>query len=1108
MDSNKQLTVYKASAGSGKTFTLAKEYMTLVIKDPTCYRNILAVTFTNKATEEMKTRILSKLFSISRRLPDGDDYLKQIKKSLPKFTEDDIIFNAGIALGNLIHNYNYFRVETIDTFFQSVLRNLARELDLAANLRIGLNDEQVEQQAVDEMIEELSISDKVLVWILDYIKENIADDKSWNVIGQIKNFGKNIFKDYYKDNANRINECMNQEGFFEGFAQKMRKRRNDAQRYFQKTADTFFDSLAENNLTIDDFQNKGRGICSYFNKLKNGKFDDDDLVNATLAKCLASETAWVKKTDAVAGKPAYDLVVSKLFKLLQDSEENRPKLLRTYKSADLTIRHLNQLRLLGFIDKKVRELNQDANRFLLSDTQTLLHSLIQEDDSSFIFEKIGTQLEHIMIDEFQDTSTVQWQNFKVLLLETMSHADAGNLIVGDVKQSIYRWRSGDWRLLNNIEKEFPPHSVGVEPLATNFRSDRNIVNFNNAFFKIAKELECIALNENGGDGEQLVKAYNDVKQSVPEGKKKKGYVRIHLVSSSSKNTDEEDYNTKMMRMTLDTINELRDHGVPYNKIAILVRSNKQIQAIADYLMENSNFPLVSDEAFRLDASQSVNLLIIALHYITHPDDDIAKATIIKYSVTRTGNQEMALHFFENRSELLQEPLLDLVEKFYCHFKLSELKQESAYICAFFDKLAAYLIDNVGNIDNFLEEWETSIHAKSIHSDKVDGIQLLSIHKSKGLEFDNVLMPFCDWSLEKVNTIWCSPTEPPYSEMPLVPIDFSAKKMRGSIYEDDYQLEHLQNIVDNLNLLYVAFTRAGRNLFVYGKRGSDLLRSSVIEDCLVNEKSITFHEKGDDTPLAKQDELKENDENKKKLNVVQILQSLDEKEGQNSLPILLEGAGSDKSEDDIYFEYGEIDASFKLDDNAQNDNVFLTQPEVLEPHIGSNPNLREFRPSQKSLDFVNGEDMDEQQQFYIKLGTVLHALFSTIRTKDDVEKALKQLELDGVLYDENVSKEKIERLLRKRLESPLVSDWFSDKWQVMNECNLLYLDENGKVKQDRPDRVLIGKSEIIVIDFKFGKPRDSYHDQVRKYMAQLQQMTGKPTKGYLWYVYPNRVVKVK
>ena len=1109
MDPNCQLTVYKASAGSGKTFTLAKEYMTLVIKDPTCYRNILAVTFTNKATEEMKTRILSKLFSISRRLPDGDDYLKQIKKSLHTFTDEDIIFNAGVALGNLIHNYNYFRVETIDTFFQSVLRNLARELDLAANLRIGLNDEQVEQQAVDEIIEELSSSDKVLTWILDYIKENIADDKSWNVIGQIKDFGKNIFKDYYKDNADRINECMDKDGFFEAFTRKMKGIKNDAQKLLTKPALSFFEALEENNLSANDFKNRDRGICSYFNKLKNGKFDDDDLCNATLANCLESEKAWVSNANAKPGNAAYDLVVSKLFRLLQDSEEERAKLLSKYKSANLTIKHLNQLRLLGNIDRKVREINQEVNRFLLSDTQTLLHSLIQENDSPFIFEKIGTQLEHVMIDEFQDTSTIQWQNFKVLLLETMSHSDAGNLIVGDVKQSIYRWRSGDWRLLNNIENEFQHHSVEVQPLATNFRSDRHIVDFNNAFFKIAKELECKALNDNGGDGEQLAKAYSDVRQSVLQQAPGKGYVRIHLLQSSSKNKDEEDYKTKMMRMTLETIKELADQGIPFNKMAILVRSNRQIQEIADYLMENSGYPLVSDEAFRLDASQSVNLLVMALYHLTHPNDEIAAATIIKYALRRTGSKEMANSFFEKRQELLQEPLLDLVEKLYCHFRLSELKQESAYVCAFFDKLSAYLNDNVGDINNFLEEWETSIHSKSIHSDKVNGIQLISIHKSKGLEFDNVIMPFCDWSLEKGNTIWCSPTVSPYNEMPLVPIDFSAKQMKGSIYEEDYQQEHLQNMVDNLNLLYVAFTRAGRNLFVYGKRGNDQQRSSIIEEALVNEQSITFHTESN---VGKSSGTNPTDskeaEDKKLVNVFKILQNQKGTDGKMPIPLVLEGAGSDKKEDDIYFEYGEIDATFKTNDNTENENVFLKQPLGIEPRIETNPNLREFRPSQKSLDFIEGDDIDDQQQFYIKLGTVLHALFSTIRTKDDVEKALKQLELDGVLYDENVSKDKIENLLRKRLDSPLVSDWFSDKWTVMNECSLLYLDEDGKLMQDRPDRVLIGDSEVIVIDFKFGKPRDAYHEQVMKYMTQLQQMTGKSTKGYLWYVYPNKVVEVK
>ena len=187
---NSQLTVYKASAGSGKTFTLAKEYMVLVIQDPSSYRNILAVTFTNKATEEMKNRILSKLYGIANRLDDSRDYLEQIKGVLSQMSEEQIIENAGIALKNLIHNYNYFRVETIDTFFQSVLRNLARELDLTANLRIGLNDVQIEEQAVDELIEELQMTDKLLFWIMDYIKENIADDKNWNVISQIKAFGR------------------------------------------------------------------------------------------------------------------------------------------------------------------------------------------------------------------------------------------------------------------------------------------------------------------------------------------------------------------------------------------------------------------------------------------------------------------------------------------------------------------------------------------------------------------------------------------------------------------------------------------------------------------------------------------------------------------------------------------------------------------------------------------------------------------------------------------------------------------------------------------------------------------------------------------------------
>lgn len=478
-----QLTVYKASAGSGKTFTLAREYMTLVIANPASYRTILAVTFTNKATEEMKMRILGKLYEIAHGQPEANDYVNQIQQALPYLSSKQIQKNAESALHLLIHNYNYFRVMTIDTFFQNVLRNLARELDLTANLRIELNDYQIEQQAVDELIEGLEDTDRLLFWIMDYIKENIDDDKSWNVIGQIKKFGENIFKDYYKAHSDKLTELMEQEDFFKDFTDRMKKKRDKAKEQLKEIAATFFDSLEEEGFTSDDLAGKTRGIWSYFNKLKNGKYSDDDLHNDTFYKCRESPEAWVKKSDVKNCTDIFNYVESVLYPILLFAEDNRPRLTRIFKSTDLTIKHLNQLRLLGSIDKKVREMNREANRFLLSDTQTLLNSLIKDSDSPFIFEKIGTQLDHIMIDEFQDTSTIQWKNFKVLLEETMSRENAGNLIVGDVKQSIYRWRSGDWRLLNNINKEFNKSAkVSIETLDTNYRSDRNIIEFNNAFF--------------------------------------------------------------------------------------------------------------------------------------------------------------------------------------------------------------------------------------------------------------------------------------------------------------------------------------------------------------------------------------------------------------------------------------------------------------------------------------------------------------------------------------------------------------------------------------------------------------------------------------------------
>ena len=1078
----KPLTVYKASAGSGKTFTLATEYIRLLVENPTSYRNILAVTFTNKATEEMKMRILSQLYGIWKQLPESADYMKVIQEKTG-FGEELISERAGIALQNLLHNYNYFRVETIDTFFQSVLRNLARELELTTNLRIGLNDHQIEDIAVDQLIADLSTTDIVLQWIIRYIMESISDDRSWNVISKIKKFGCTIFQDRYKEVSDELSKKMLEPGFFERYTTQLRELREAALEHMKQIGESFFDELEAEQLTIDDLSGKSRGIASFFNKLRRGEFDAS-IENATVANHLESYEKWCTKTHPKRDY-IYTLAQGSLGNILRYAVDERPRQWKLYKSADLTLRHLNQLRLLGSIEQKVRQLNADANRFLLSDTQQLLHALIGESDSPFIFEKIGTQLEHVMIDEFQDTSTVQWQNFCVLLAEAMSHENTSNLIVGDVKQSIYRWRSGDWRLLNDIEHQFNSQQIETRALDTNYRSQRNIIQFNNVFFRQAATLEYMAQKElNAAEAAQLEKAYADVEQKIPAGKDPLGLVSIRLLPA-------DDYQTATLKQIAETIATLRAQGIPQKEIAILVRVNQYIPTIARYFMEQMpEVTIVSDEAFRLDASNAVCLLVQALRLLTHPDDQLTKAAIVKnwhHDVLGEPAEDNRLllstvdldsglpeAFRNHREELTAMPLYDLVERLYDIFSLERLSEQSAYVCTFFDQLAAYVSENTADIFAFLNEWDETICKKTIQSDETEGVRILSIHKSKGLEYPYVIIPFCDWQLEKQNDniLWCKPAEEPFSDLPIAPVDYSQRQMMGTIYEHDYLQEHLQNTVDNLNLLYVAFTRACKGLYVLGRRNAKNLRSTLIEQCL---------------PLVAK-ELSD---------------------------AVIEGIEDDKAT--LSFTYG-MPASPRSDtsritphDSVKTNNPFLKPAEPLPVAFSYHESKVSFRQSNRSQAFIEGDDEEKAQRHrYIQAGSVLHEIFSTIRTVNDIPDALRRLQFEGVLYDEEMTAEHITSMLKKRLENPRVADWFSPRWTLFNECTILSV-ENGEVKERRPDRVMTDGQEWIVVDFKFGSPKPEYHDQVREYMNLIQKMesvSSDKIHGYLWYVYSNKIEEVK
>ena len=1087
----KALTVYKASAGSGKTFTLASEYITLVVKNPQDYKKILAVTFTNKATQEMKTRILSQLYGIAHKLPDSQAYYEQVlrKTGFPELT---IRENAAEALSLLTHHYNEFRVQTIDAFFQSVLRNLARELNLTANLRIDLNDEQVEAQAVDELINSLEEGEEVLTWIRDYIDKNIEDDKGWNVIGQIKDFGKNIFKDFYKEHKVELDNRFREESFFDDFITDLRKIRKESPKKVKEQAGKLLQKISDAGVDIGYFI---KGLCGYITKQFENEPTDDG-PSANVLKCLDSPDNWLLKKCPAGEKERISTLISESwYDDLLLLEQYRKECWKEYQSSNLTLKHLSQLRLLHAISETVDEINKDTNRFMLSNTQSLLSTLMKDTDTPFVFEKMGAYLKHIMIDEFQDTSTIQWTNFRKLLDNCMAQIESHNLIVGDVKQSIYRWRQGDWKLLNNIEHDFSEEQIKIEPLETNYRSEENIIRFNNAFFTQAviqtvKELE----SDNIKGASQLIEAYKEIEQK-PRKDDGKGSVHIKLFPYDKKAVSE--YNENVLNELVNNIRELLKRGYKQKDIAILVRSKGVIQDIADKFQGEfgTDVSIVSDEAFQLDASLAVNVIIAALRLLTHPDDKLTESKLVKLyqqQVIQTDRDNNALFVDEGERELksflpsgyvdkfdflLRLSLVDLVDEIYSLFNLGSLEGQSAYVCTFYDTLNEYLRDHPADIDDFIEEWEDSLSSNTIQSDEVDGIRLITIHKSKGLEYDNVLIPFCDWGLEKTvgNTIWCpgDNKEKPYGDLPLIPVDFS-KKMIGTVFEDDYKEEHLQNTVDNMNLLYVAFTRAGKNLFITGKKASKSTFTKLQNGNTATDRS-------------------------------QIIQLVIDNLA-NELPEATVDDAGDKEA--ISFDFGTLlDCEQRVDKEKSTENPFELTPKTHKLKIETFPHPVSFRQSNKSHDFINGEDIDPSDaNRYIKVGNILHQLFSTILTEDDIEPRLKELEQEGVIYNDEVTSRELQNKIANALMNEKVKDWFSSRWKLFNECTILDYDkESGDIHEHRPDRVMTDGKEIIVVDFKFGKPREEYHEQVQRYMSLLMRMGYEKVSGYIWYVVRNEIV---
>lgn len=1075
------LKIYKASAGSGKTFTLTVEYIYLMIRPQAEeeYMHTLAVTFTNKATAEMKDRILQHLYGISHSLPDSRSYLEKLMEKLRRdgsdMTEEQVRARSGEALTQILHDYSRFRVETIDSFFQSILRNLARELGQSSNLQVELNDQELLEMAVDRMIDSLDVDPSLRRIVLQYVADELDEHGKWDIRSTIKTFARCIFQEDFMQRSKADRDVLSDYGKVRRFREDMKRIMDGAEADITDLARQMLEYTQD--VCVAEYVGKRTPPpVTYLKNILDGAGNGRVVEGRRYRDFLRDGSSILLKGFQDDGRVCQPFrTLSEKFSEFLDCED---ALRRRYNTAMLARRFTNQLQLLSRIDEMVCDINGERETFPLSRTPTLLSGLIDKQDNPFVFEKIGTVLRNVMIDEFQDTSRLQWDNFKVLLFENQS-LGGHDLIVGDIKQSIYRWRGGDWSLLGNLARHMKTWSPVTETLDTNFRSERHIVEFNNAFFaKAARLLDSVdghARFPIGGD-EGI---YSDVKQHTPswKGTTPKGYCSVSLrIKGTNDNgqpklTPDEELEWRLEDM-LQQVCMLYRQGLPLSEMAILLRWNRESAPILDYFRKHApeGIHIASDEAYLLGNSTVVLMLISAMRTLTvaYSCNPVPYHLLLMNYVRSIEHREMSMDevmrcnapdmlpqfLTEERDRLRLLPLYELVEELYRRLCLERLKGQDAYHYAFLDTVQQYLKDNPNDIHSFLEAWDATLCMQSIPSGRRDGIRILTIHKSKGLEFHTVFMPFCDWKLEedKHDTLWCKAENghEEFNVLGAMPVE-RTPAMGQSYYSERYNEEHLQSRVDELNSIYVAFTRASCNMYIWGVCSSDALKdektdkvSNLMCACLNPQRNFTdgvWHE-------------------------------------ENGTPVVT----------------GKQD---RESDNRMSPN-YTPKP----VHMVSYKARLNFQQSNEAREMLDTAASTRAQ------GTLFHNVMSEIRDVGQIERVMKRSRMQGRLT--RAQHDELAGYLQHIRENPLLLSWFDPRNRVFAECDILDPEAEKRNRRDqRPDRIVMMEGEIVVVDYKFGDEHGAYKGQVRNYMRLLKSMyPNHEVKGYLWYVKRGTTEEVK
>lgn len=1061
------LTIFSASAGSGKTYNLAKEYLKTVFSSRNSFRHVLAVTFTNKATAEMKNRILEQLYFISTG--KSEEYTKVLVRHTGK-SEEWIRTEARNILNAILNDYSRFSVSTIDSFFQKILRAFARESGIRHGYNIRIDHAYTLSRAVDEVIASASKDKTMLRWLTNYVKHRLDEEKDWYLKNEILKLAEELFSEKYRILSFSTDENTVNKEFLEEYLSDLKTFADNFERKLNEYGNKCMDLWNEFGLSEEMFYQKGKGIPSFIKSLVNAEIKEPP---KAAREIFSNPPRW---STGPADKRLTSALNAGMDTLIKEAINYFDANFRSYKTVKVVEANIYTLGIMSDISWHVHRLVEEENSFLLSDTGDIIFRITNGDQTPFIYEKTGNRFNSFMIDEFQDTSIIQWHNFSQLIENSMAEG-FDNILVGDIKQSIYRWRNSDWRILYDLQnRRIDNKRYFLTPLRNNWRSRNNLIRFNNTLFR---KLPGIIEQEfaQTPDDYTFSRIYSDVQQEDP-GKHTGGYIRIEFLD----NNDEFKWYDSVLQKLPSLIELVQDKGYKCSDIGIIVRTNREGADVLRTIVEYSNkcgeekrskyeFNVLSDDSLWLSASPVINFIMSVLYVLRNPEDIIKRAEMLRFFLLATENknienlnpdsdslEELASDFFPEgydsfMQSLREMPVFEMTENIIEFFELGKEEGNIPYLQSFQDHVLGLSASQNCDPGSFIDWWEEEGCKKSlVFPGNQNAIRILTIHKAKGLEFKVVILPFLAWAMDhepnKQPVLWVKPDHPPFNKAGLLPVRYK-KDLEGTIFQNQWLNERFSIYLDNLNLLYVALTRAKDAILGFAPLST---RKKTIADMLLKSLSQADQSVGNQTEI--------------------------------DLPSFF------KREINV-FEYGELPAPQVEEQAGQNKSIVSGYP--------VSNKFDQFGIKYHSDDYFILPDSPAKAK--ISYGRLMHEAFELIMKPEDVRNAVMKLAVEGKISGNEIND--LENKIKSKISAPIVSDWFRPDNLVYNEADILL--PGGTVR--RPDRVIFRDGKVTVIDFKFGNEQDIHKTQIKEYCNLLTEMGYEKPEAFIWYVEINRIVTV-